>query len=54
MSSKYETFDRSQLHIKPLAERENDLQIDNWLELEERAGTYEHPNLPALADQMAA
>jgi hypothetical protein len=52
VSSKYEIFDRTQLRIKPLSERRNDLQLSNWLGLDERAGAYEHPDLPKLADRI--
>lgn len=41
-------FDRSQLKIRPLAEREHDLDLSVILELEATA-TFEHPALPGLA-----
>jgi hypothetical protein len=54
MASKYPLFDRSRLHVKPLAERENDLDAAHWLDLDEIAAPYTHPNLPELAARMAA
>lgn len=49
MASKYETFDRSRLLIRPLAERAHDLQLDRWLALDEPAPEYSHPQLQTLA-----
>jgi len=34
MKSKYETFDRSRLLIKPLSERVHDLRLEHWLALD--------------------
>jgi len=50
MSSKYRIFDRGRLHLKPLAERVNDLQLDRWLKLEDDAPPFEDDNLPRIAD----
>ena len=33
--SRYKSFDRSRLLIKPLAERTHDLQLGRWLALDE-------------------
>ena len=49
MSSKYRIFDRGRLHLKPLAERVNDLQLDRWMKLEDDA-PFEDDNLPRIAD----
>ena len=49
---KYEEFDRSRLKLKPLAERRHDLTIDHWLQLDDPAPPFEHPELPALADRI--
>ena len=49
MGSKYETFDRSRLKIKPLAERVNDLHLDHWLALDAATPTYSDPHLPDVA-----
>jgi len=53
MSTRYETFDRSRLRIRPLAERTSDLRIDHWMRLEDTPPPYEHPNLPELARRIA-
>ena len=50
MSSKYRIFDRGRLHLKPLAERVNDLQLDRWMKLEDDAPPFEDDNLPRIAD----
>lgn len=52
--SKYELFDRSRLELKPLAERRHDLHLERWLRLEDPAPPFEHPQLPALAERLAA
>ncbi len=52
MSSKYPIFDRSRLVIKPLAERINDLQLSNWLELDAPAPDYNHPDLATVAERL--
>ena len=54
MKSKYACFDRSQLIVKPLAERANDLQIGRWLALDDAAPEYSHPQLPDLARRVTA
>ena len=50
--SKYEMFDRSRLEIKPLAERVNDLEIGHWLNLEDAAPSFEHPDLAEVAARL--
>jgi len=42
-------FDRTRLQLKPLAERVNDLEAGHWLQLDEIAQPYVHPELPDLA-----
>lgn len=54
MKSKYQTFDRSRLRIRPLAERVHDLQLDYWLGLEEAAPEFSHPQLGELAARIVA
>jgi hypothetical protein len=49
MASKYPVFDRTRLRLKPLAERVNDLEAGHWLQLDEIAQPYVHPQLPDLA-----
>jgi hypothetical protein len=50
MSSKYRIFDRSRLHLKPLAERVNDLHLDRWMNLEDAAPPFKDDNLPKVAE----
>jgi phosphoglycolate phosphatase-like HAD superfamily hydrolase len=50
--SRYETFDRSRLEIKPLDERIHDLHIDRWLALGDPTPPFEHPDLPAVASKI--
>ncbi len=52
--SRYETFDRSRLRIKPLRERCHDLHLDRWLALSEPAPPLSHPDLPVVAQRLAA
>lgn len=52
MASQYKQFDRSRLLVKPLAERVNDLQVENWLTAEQAPVPYAHPNLPQLAERI--
>ena len=50
--SRYETFDRSRLEIKPLAERVHDLHLDRWLGLEDATPPFEHPDLAGVAQRL--
>ena len=52
--SRYKSFDRSHLLIKPLAERTNDLQIGRWLALDDPTPPFEHADLPAVAARLTA
>lgn len=54
MKSKYPTFDRSRLRLRPLAERAHDLTLDWWLELDEPAPEFSHPDLRFLAERLQA
>jgi hypothetical protein len=54
MMSRYEMFDRSRLEMKPLAERNNDLQLGRWMALEDDAPAFEHPDLRGMADRLCA
>jgi hypothetical protein len=47
-------FDRSQLQIKPLAERQHDLDLSAVLPLDSPAPSIRHPALPVLAQQLQA
>ncbi|MFN7998274.1 MAG: hypothetical protein U0Q18_31930 [Bryobacteraceae bacterium] len=52
MASKYPTFDRSRLEVKPLSERVNDLNSHRWLALDEIAEPYSHPQLAEVAGRV--
>jgi hypothetical protein len=45
-------FDRSRLILKPLAERCNDLELGNWLKLDDPTPPYQHADLPVLAERL--
>ena len=49
MPSKFQTFDRSRLLVKPLGERVNDLPLERWLALNDPTPEYKHDDLPKLA-----
>lgn len=53
MPSKYGIFDRSRLRVLPLEERVHDLQLQNWLSLDDGTPPFEHPDLAALAGKIA-
>src|SRR5260370_13399048 len=52
MPSKYQTFDRSRLAVKPLSERQHDLHLDRWLALEDEAPAYEHRDLDEITKRL--
>ena len=54
MPSRYETFDRARLKIKPLGERKNDLEIGHWLKLGDATPPFEHADLHELASRLRA
>src|SRR5579863_6836524 len=54
MQSKYESFDRTQLLIKPLAERKHDMDVDYILKLDEPAPEFSHPQLAGVAERLIA
>lgn len=47
----YPQFNRSQLRLQPLADRQHDLTLDVMLPLS--AGSFTHPSLPAIGRRMA-
>jgi hypothetical protein len=49
MKSRYETFDRSRLRIKPLKERVHELHLNHWLHLEDDTPDWQNPQLRELA-----
>jgi len=50
----YPIFDRSQLKLKSLADREHDLTRDIFLNLDDQIPEYENPNLNILAERIIA
>ena len=54
MKSKYETFDRTRLLIKPLDDRVHDMNLDYLLSLEGPAPDFSHPQLIEVARRIAA
>lgn len=54
MPSRYDLFDRSRLRIRPLNERTHDLALEHWLALDDPTPAFEHPELPAVAERLAA
>lgn len=54
MTSKFEEFDRSRLRVKPVAERQNDLQHGWWLQPGDPAPPFEHPDLATIAARLKA
>ena len=52
--SRYRTFDRSRLVIKPLAERKHDLGIERWLNLDDETPPFAHADLPEIAQRIDA
>ena len=49
MASKYPIFDRSRLHLRPLNERDHDMDLAYLLRLDEGEPEFEHPDLPVVA-----
>ena len=49
MPSRYPSFDRSQLHMRPLAERDHDMDLGFVLQLDRDEPPFEHDDLPAVA-----
>ena len=54
MKSKYETFDRARLLIKPLGERVHDMKLDYLLSLEGLPPDFSHPQLIEVARKIVA
>ena len=52
MKSKYETFDRSRLLIKPLAERRHDMDLAYILRLDDEPPAFSHTQLPEIAKRI--
>ena len=54
MSSKYPSFDRSQLVIKPLGERTHDMDANYVLKLDGAVPEFSHPQLHTVAERLVA
>ncbi|HUB79395.1 MAG TPA: hypothetical protein VMB03_11385 [Bryobacteraceae bacterium] len=54
MASKYPQFDRSRLHLRPLAARTHDLHLDHWLAPDDAPIAYENPRLDLVAARVLA
>ena len=52
--SRYQTFDRLRLEIKPLAERRHDLHLDRWMALSDAAPPFAHRDLATIAERLEA
>src|SRR5690348_8502542 len=52
MPSKYQLFDRSRLHLKPLSERVHDLHLDRWLTLDDATPEFAHADLVKVAARL--
>lgn len=50
----FQSFDRTRIQLKPLAERVHDLQVQKWYDVDGTRETFQHPNMPILADRIAA
>jgi hypothetical protein len=48
----YAVFDRSRLHIRPLAERVHDMHLSDVLALDDPGEPFEHPDLATVADRI--
>jgi hypothetical protein len=53
MTSRYQTFDRSRLRLRPLAERANELALDHWLALDDAVPPFSHPDLAEVARRLS-
>lgn len=54
MRSKYDNFDRARLRIRPLGERQHDMDLSHVLGLHEPAPHFEHPDIPEIARRIVA
>ncbi len=53
MKSKYAIFDRSRLQLRPLGERDHDMNLDYVLALDGDAAEFQHPHLPVVAERLS-
>lgn len=52
MASQYPIFDRSRLLIRPLAERQHDLNLSNWMALDDEPPAFENDRLKHVAERL--
>src|SRR4051794_5805598 len=52
MPSSYNQFDRSRLRLLPLTERVNDLELSHWMQLNDPAPEFHHPDLRVIASRL--
>ena len=52
MTSKYEIFDRGQLRLRPLSERDHDMDLNYVLPLDDREPDFENPHLSVVAARL--
>ena len=50
--SRYPTFDRTRLRLRPLSERQHDLNITHWLNLNDDAPVFDHPALSEISARL--
>ena len=50
----YETFDRSRIRVRPLAERTHDMDLSYVLSLDAQVPTFENPHFSTVIDRIAA
>ena len=50
----YPQFNRLRLQLKPLAERQHDLTLDQFAQLDAPVPAYDRPDIPTLAKRMVA
>lgn len=54
MPSRYQAFDRTRLKLKPLADRKHDLEVSNWLRLDDSESMVASPALDSVAHRLRA
>ncbi|HDZ22693.1 MAG TPA: hypothetical protein ENH80_15155 [Phycisphaerae bacterium] len=54
MGSKYPQFDRNRLKLQPLSQRKHEMDLTRLLNVGDAPEPFDHPDLPAIADAVAA
>ena len=52
MTSKYRVFDRNRLHLRPLGERNHDMDVGDLLHVDDGEPEFDHPHLPVVAGKV--